>query len=115
MIPNIVHLKEEVINGLSWLLLHVVKHTQKLILMRQSRGGLPFLQKVPKRFNSGKSSKLETDGLSIIIADPSDNLVIVAILLKTLCVFIFKFVSGFGWFSDITSDIAPKFFALQKA
>ncbi|KAF8393890.1 hypothetical protein HHK36_020088 [Tetracentron sinense] len=115
LIPNIVHLREKVVNVLPKLLFYAMKTAQKLVLMRQIRGSVAFFQKVPKSFGSVESTKLETDGASTSIVNPSDNLVVLAIpLLKSIRVCGFVFVNSFFRFSDITSNISSKFSALKK-
>ena len=53
--------------------------------------------------------------MSTSITDPSDNLMVLAIpLLKMICVFVFRFVSGLFWFNDITNDIALKLSTFEK-
>lgn len=85
LIPNIIHLGEEIINGLSVFLAHTVKMTQKLILVSKTGSLIAFLQKIPDGLGWRGSrlklepTKLKADGCNRSIAKPGDDLIVFTI------------------------------------
>ena len=85
LIPNRVHLRKEVINGLSGFLAHTVKLVLKLILMGKTSSLVSFFQKIPDVFYRSsyrvklKATKLKTDRGNRGITKPGNDLVILTV------------------------------------
>lgn len=61
MIPYDIHLRKEAADRLTRILSHVMKGTQKLILMSKIGCGVALFQKVPNGFGSVKTTVWKTE------------------------------------------------------
>ena len=106
LIPNILHIKKEFIDQLPGRLFHVDKKAPKSILMREADSNRVTTQKIPNIISIVIATKLLMNGRYSRVSEPSDDLVILAILVfkSELCiVFILKMDKSL----DFTRDIMP--------
>ena len=126
LVPNGVHLRKEVIDGLTRFLAHPMKLALKLILMSKTSSLVSFFQKIPDVFcRSGdrvklKATKLKTDRGNRGISKPGNDLVIFTVpVLKS--VFICRSSSGnsgfgsvFHWVGYIPGDNSPELLSFEE-
>jgi hypothetical protein len=93
---------------LSRRLLHIDKKTPKLILVREASSGIMTTQKIPNILSIFIATKLLMNGRYNRVAKPSDDLVILAILVfKTINELRVVFILRTNRSLDFTCDIAP--------
>ena len=108
LIPNILHTKKELIDRLSRSLFHVDKKAPKLVLVREAGSSIVMTQKIPNIINIVKATKLLMNGRYSRVSEPSDDLVILAILVfKTISELRIVFILKTDRSLDFTRDIIP--------
>ena len=87
---------------------HVDKKTPKLILVREADSSIMTTQKIPNILSIFIATKLLTNRRYNRVAEPSDDLVILAILVfKTISALYIVFILRTNKSLDFTNDIAP--------
>ena len=108
LIPNRLHTRKELIDRLSGHLFHVNKKTPKLIFVREAGSSIVATEKIPNILSIVLATKLLMNGRYSKVAEPSYDLVILAIpVLKTISELRIVFILRTNRSLDLTCDITP--------
>ena len=108
LIPNKLHTRKELIDQLPERLLHVDKKAPKSILVREAGSSIVMTQKIPNIISIVITTKLLMNGRYSRVSEPSDDLVILAILVfKTISKLCIAFILKTDRSLDFTHDIMP--------
>jgi hypothetical protein len=116
LILNRLHTREKLIDRLHGLLFHGDKEAPKLILVREADSSIVTTQEIPNIISVVIATKSILNGRHSRVVEPSDDLVIFAILVfKTIREICFVFILRMNMRLDITCDITPSKMAFEEA
>ena len=116
MILNRLHTREKLTDRLHGLLFHGDKEAPKLILVREANSSIVTTQEIVNIISVVIATKSILNGRHNRVVEPSDDLVIFAILVfKTIREICFVFILRTNMRLDITCDITPSKMAFEEA